>query len=48
MVAPAVFGAAAIAQDNIKVIRAARLLDVKRGKYIEKPPIVIEGGRIEE
>ena len=41
--------AAASAADEppVVVVRAARLLDVRAGRYVEKPAIVVRGGRIE-
>ena len=48
VVALAVLSATAPAQDNVKVIRAARLLDVKTGRYLQNPTIVVEGERIKE
>ncbi len=44
LVALALFTGAAAAQS--KVVRAARMLDVKTGRYLGKPVIIIEGERI--
>jgi len=48
LLALAVLGAAAQAQDNVTILRAARLLDVKTGRYVQNPTIVVEGQRIKE
>jgi len=48
LVALALLNGVAAAESNLKVVRAARMLDPKTGQYRQKPTIVIAGDRIKE
>jgi imidazolonepropionase-like amidohydrolase len=42
-----VLGAAAPPENSVVAVRAARLLDVKTGRYVERPVVVVRGGLVE-